>query len=94
MKLMLAILVALFLTGASCENKPDQKPQDPIFVGTPVNVPIREKCTVTVPQEPRWQVEVVAPSAAPFDKSKALMAENEQRRDYINQLRAAAKKCE
>lgn len=96
MRTSLAVLAlaALFLAG--CASAPvNQKPTDPIFVGTTVPVVVAEKCHVEVPAEPAWQVEA-APAAGTneFEKSKAVLAELEQRRDYENQLKAAAKKCE
>jgi hypothetical protein len=93
---LLLVSVLWLLMGASCETKPevDQKPKDPIFVGTEVKVGVREECHVTIPTEPKWAVEAVAADAPAFEKSKAVLAEVEQRRDYQSQLRAAAKKCE
>lgn len=95
---LIALLSSLLLLPA-CGNQevkpPSQKPKDPIFVGTIVEVPVREKCVIDMPPEPSWQVGIV-PSAdtSAFEKSKAVLAELEQRRDYITQLKAAAKKCE
>ncbi len=91
---MVLVLAGLLLAG--CGSAPvNQKPTDPIFVGTTVPVVVAEKCHVEVPAEPAWQVEA-APAAgtSEFEKSKAVLAELEQRRDYENQIKAAAKKCE
>ena len=64
------------------------------FVATPVSVPVRETCQVDPVPEPVWAVDQVPLGASAFDISKAILAEVEQRRDYENQLKAAAKKCE
>jgi hypothetical protein len=91
----LLLLLAILLPGCdSNPPKPDQKPQDPVMVGVQVPVVVREKCHVRLPPEPKWAVEDIAKDATDFDKSKAILAEVEQRRDHINQLRAAAKGCE
>lgn len=90
----LALLVLLLVPGCAAVPPVDQKPVDPVFVGAEVPVVVREKCAVEVPAQPAWQVEAIAPGTTAFDKSKALLAENEQRRDYINQILAASKKCE
>lgn len=92
---MVLVLAALLL--AACASAPavNQKPADPIFVGTTVPVVVADKCHVEVPAEPAWQVEAApAATTSEFEKSKAVLAELEQRRDYENQLKAAAKKCE
>ena len=90
------LVLATLLFLASCSTPPviDEKPRDPIFVGTTVPVVVRERCAVELPVEPAWQVEVVPSTATPFEKSKAALAELEQRRDYLNQVRAVIKKCE
>ena len=99
MKPFYLAVIALSVAGLSAcggkEVKPDLKPEAPIFQGVEVPVAVKEKCVVDIPLEPNWQV-VVAPSGTTtsFEKSKAVLAELEQRRDYIQQLRAAAKKCE
>jgi len=95
MKTIITVLMAgLFLTGCPATVPVNQKPTDPTFVGTQVQVPVREKCNVTVPPEPVWAVEAVAPDATAFEKSKAVLAELEAHRDYEQQLLAATKKCE
>lgn len=94
MKILLLVL-SLLLAGCASAPAVNQKPTDPIFVGTTVPVVVPDKCHVEVPAEPAWQVEAAAAAATnEFEKSKAVLAELEQRRDYENQLRAAAKKCE
>jgi hypothetical protein len=94
MKTLIAFCLAITL--AACASAPtvSQKPTDPIFVATPVSVPVRETCQVEAVPEPTWAVDQLAPDASAFDRSKAVLAEIEQRRDYENQLKAAAKKCE
>lgn len=92
----LSLAILFFVAGCTAVVAPvNQKPTDPIFVGSKVEVPVRERCAVVIPDEPAWQVEV-APAAgtSEHEKSKAVLAELEQRRDYENQLKAAAKKCE
>ena len=94
-KMRYLLLALLALVGCQATVPVDQKPQDPVIIGTEVPVIVREKCKVDMPVEPTWQVEAVpAASTTPFEKSKALLAEVEQRRDYLNQVKAAVKKCE
>jgi hypothetical protein len=95
MKTLIAFCLACALAAcASAPTQVNQKPADPIFVATPVSIPVREECHVDAVPEPRWAVDEVGTDASAFDKSKAILAEVEQRRDYGNQLKAAAKKCE
>ena len=93
-KSFLALCFTCTLAACATSAPINQKPADPIFVATPVSVPVREECHVDAVPEPRWAVDEVAPDASAFDKSKAILAEVEQRRDYENQLKAAAQKCE
>ena len=93
-KSFLSLCFTCALAACATSAPLNQKPADPIFVATPVSVPVREECHVDAVPEPRWAVDEVAPDASAFDKSKAILAEVEQRRDYENQLKAAAKKCE
>jgi len=92
--LIIALTATLFLTGCPGTVKVDQTPKDPIFIGTQVKVPVREACHVTIPDEPKWAVDAVAPDASTFEKSKAVLAELVQRVDYQAQLLAASKQCE
>lgn len=86
------LLSSLLLVG--CATAVDQKPRDPIIMpGEKIPVIVREKCKVDIPEEPVWLVDSVALDATPFEKSKAILAEIEQRRDYINKLKAASIKC-
>ncbi len=95
MKTILALCLALCLAACASTSAPvNQKPTDPIYVAAPVSVPVREQCHVDAVLEPAWAVDQVPPGASAFDISKAILAEVEQRRDYENQLKAAAKKCE
>ena len=95
MKTLIAFCLACALAAcASAPTQVNQKPTDPIFVATPVSVPVRDTCQVEAVPEPAWAVDRLAPDASAFDKSKAILAEVEQRRDYENQLKAASKKCE
>jgi len=94
MKPLIFILLLLVLTGCASPAPVNQKPTDAIFVPTPVSILVREVCQVEAVPEPAWAVDQVALDASVFEKSKAVLAEIEQRRDYENQLKAAAKKCE
>lgn len=92
---VITLLIVLLPACGEKVVKPDLKPQDPIFQGVEVPVPVKEKCVVDIPLEPTWQVEVSSSNTTTsFEKSKAVLAELEQRRDYISQLLAAARKCE
>jgi hypothetical protein len=88
------VLLALLAVAGCATPAVNQKPTDPIFVPSTVQVPVPERCHVELPPEPAWAVDALLPGASPFDRSKAVLAEVEQRRDYENQLKAAATKCE
>jgi hypothetical protein len=94
MKPLIFVFLLLAVAGCASPGPVSQKPTDPIFVPTPVSVPVREVCQVEAVPEPAWAVDQVALDASAFEKSKAILAEIEQRRDYENQLKAAARKCE
>ena len=95
MKYLSVIFVALLVACGAAPTKPDQEPTKPIFVGTEVQVPVPVKCHVVMPDEPLWQVDVVpAASTSEFEKSKAVLAELEQRRAYELLVKAAAITCE
>ncbi len=94
MKPLIFGFLLLAIAGCASRGPIAQKPTDPIFVPTTVSVPVREVCQVEAVPEPAWAVDQVALDASAFEKSKAILAEIEQRRDYENQLKAAAKKCE
>ena len=59
-----------------------------------VKIPVKEKCTVVMPPEPKYEVETVTMETDWVEMVKALVIEIEQRRDYQTKMAAAAKKCE
>lgn len=90
-----AIAVLVILAGCASTDQPtDQKPRAPVIVGKEVKVGVKEKCRVEMPPEPVWQVDAIMEMTDPLERSKALLAELEQRRDWENKVKAAVKKCE
>jgi bifunctional DNase/RNase len=88
----ISIIAFLTLLLGCATPSVDVKPTDPIYVATRVEIPVSVPCHIIVPAEPVWEVDIV--TGPSFDQSKAILAELVQRQDYINQFKAAAKKCE
>ncbi len=65
-----------------------------VYKPVEVQVPVREKCVVTAPEVPMWELDNVPLSASPYDKSKATLVELEQRRAYETRLLAEMQKCQ
>lgn len=92
MKPVFALLGALCLT--ACAG-PQLKPEiHTVYQQVEVKVPVREKCSVTLPAEPSWLTEQLPSTASDLEYSQAVLGELEQRRQYETLLRAEAKKCE
>lgn len=88
---MKALLTAAVLIVAGCATVPETKT---IYVTKTVEIPVREKCTVEIPPEPPWGVIAVDMGANLLVLSQSILADLEQSRDYIQQLRTNARKCQ
>lgn len=90
----LVALQLIALAGCATQGAVDQTPRAPVTVGVEAKVGVREKCKVTLPPEPLWQVDITPATASEFEKSKAALAELEQRRAWEVKAKAEAKKCD
>jgi hypothetical protein len=92
MKSISILAVGAFFALTGCGTMGSTEPQV-VYRDKVVEVPVREKCTVVMPQEPEWETVRVG-KANWFEYVKALLIEIEQRRDHQQKMAVAAKKCE
>lgn len=92
MRLLLLAVTCTLLSACPATNP--ALPVEPVIIpGTVVEVGVREKCAVALPDEPKWQVGATA-TPDPLERSKAILVELEQRRAWMEKAKVAAKRCE
>lgn len=101
MKILLLQVLVVLAAGCTAGRNADL-PREPVIVAGPeVKVGVRERCVLTLPDEPQWAVNaLVLPTDADLAtralaRSRAVLVELEQRRNWLeNVVRPALKKCE
>ena len=79
--------VLLLLLLASCAPEIVNKPY-------PVEVPVAVRCHVGAVPRPQFAEEAIRPSDSLYDKVKALLVTNEQRKSYELKLEANNRSCQ
>lgn len=83
-------LLLLTITLAGCLTCPAQ---DPIIVTKTVEVPVEVKCVISYPEEPPSRVLALPNDASVLTKTKAVLQDLEDQRDYSKRLKVIAQKC-
>lgn len=91
--LLSLLFIVLLASMLGCATAPEKDIRTVIQVKE-VQVPVREKCRVEIPDEPAWAVLEIDVGVDHLTKSQAVLADLEQSRDYIQKLKTNARKCE
>ncbi len=94
MSRLVAILLCIIVVLPGCATPGNaDKPRDPVIVGQKVEVGVREKCVLDLPDEPKWANKGVT-SSDPLVRSEAILRGLEQHEDWWeNKVKPALGKC-